>query len=337
MIARSVLVAAALAAVAAGPQLAPAQQRPHPAVVRVIVPERGAASFGSGALVAVSESHGLVVTNWHVICDAAGAVTVAFPDGFRSRATVLAADRDWDLAALAIDRPPGVEPIPLAAVPPRPGDVLWIAGYGRGAYRASAGRCTQYVAPGRNLPFEMVELSTAARKGDSGGPILNARGELAGVLFGAGRGRTTGSYCGRVRWFLGSVGGRFEGLGRGREMIAQNEPRREIGAPETPRREMIAGDWRGAAALDEEPREKPGGEVSNPQPADPLASIGRVRSVPEGVPNDPNAADPAAPSLAPPGPSPSPNRSDQIKTVLAAIGVLAIAFHGLKALLAAAR
>ena len=51
--------------------------------------------------------------------------------------------------------------------------------------------------PVRDWPVEMVELSAAARKGDSGGPILNSRGELAGVLFGAGFGRTTGSYCGR--------------------------------------------------------------------------------------------------------------------------------------------
>jgi hypothetical protein len=51
----------------------------------------------------------------------------------------------------------------------------------------------------------MVEVAVSARQGDSGGPILNSRGELAGVLFGEGHGRTSGSYCGRVRWFLTSV------------------------------------------------------------------------------------------------------------------------------------
>ena len=48
----------------------------------------------------------------------------------------------------------------------------------------------------------MVEVAVSARQGDSGGPIFNSRGELAGVLFGEGHGRTSGSYCGRVRWFL---------------------------------------------------------------------------------------------------------------------------------------
>ena len=33
----------------------------------------------------------------------------------------------------------------------------------------------------------MLELSAAARDGDSGGPIFNSHGELAGVLFGASR------------------------------------------------------------------------------------------------------------------------------------------------------
>jgi hypothetical protein len=65
-----------------------------------------------------------------------------------------------------------------------------------------SGHCTQYVAPGANLPFEMVELSAEARQGDSGGPIFNERGELAGVLFGASQGTTSGSYCGRVSAFL---------------------------------------------------------------------------------------------------------------------------------------
>ena len=90
------------------------------------------------------------------------------------------------------------------AVPER-GEPLTIAGYGSGNYRAQSGRCTQYLAPGPNMPYDIVEVSAAARHGDSGGPILNARGELAGVLFGEGGGRTAGSAAARVRWFVASV------------------------------------------------------------------------------------------------------------------------------------
>ena len=182
----------------------PPVQTPHPAVVRVVVQERGGMSLGSGALVAVQGDYGLVLTNWHVVRDAAGPITVIFPDGFRSGGTVLKVDSEWDLAALAIWRP-RVEPIPLAAEMPRLGEPLTIVGYGSGQYRAATGRCLQYLSPARHEPPEMIELSVAARQGDSGGPILNSRGELAGVLFGASWGRTAGSSCRRVRIFLDSL------------------------------------------------------------------------------------------------------------------------------------
>ena len=195
----------------------------HPAVVRVMATDRDGFSLGSGTLVAVSETHGLVITNWHVIRDAAGPIAVAFPNGFQSTATVLRTDHDWDLAALAIWRP-NVDPVPLAALPPQPGEPLAIAGYGSGQYRTITGRCTQYVSPGPNQPFEMVELSAPARQGDSGGPILNSRGELAGVLFGTGGGQTAGSYCGRVRMFLTSVREDFFRLRPNPALLAQNSP-----------------------------------------------------------------------------------------------------------------
>jgi len=182
----------------------PAPQQPHPAVVRVIAQERDGIAAGSGTLVDVRDQFGLVVTNWHVVRDATGPVNVVFPDGFRSAARVLQVDRDWDLAALLIWRP-SVTAVPLAPEAPRPGDALTIAGYGPGIYRAVAGRCTQYVAPSTHHPYEMVEVSTMAREGDSGGPIFNERGELAGVLFGSGGGTTAGSYAGRVREFLKSA------------------------------------------------------------------------------------------------------------------------------------
>lgn len=182
----------------------PLSQLPHPAVARVVAQERGAESHGSGTLVDVREDCGLVITNWHVIRDAVGEITVRFPNGFTSPARVRKVDKDWDLAALVIWRPP-IEPVSIARQTPRRGDLLTIAGYGPGPYRAATGRCIQYVSPGVRFPPEMVELSAEARQGDSGGPIFNDRGELAGVLFGAAQGTTTGSYCGRVRAFLTSI------------------------------------------------------------------------------------------------------------------------------------
>ena len=181
---------------------------PHPSVARIIVAERDGTAFGSGTLVEVNGDQGLVITNWHVVRDASGDIEVVFPDGFRSKAKVLKADRDWDLAALVIWKP-NVPPVALSATAPQPGEILTIAGYGSGNFRAATAKCTQYVSPGHSLPYEMVEVNTEARQGDSGGPILNQRGEVAGVLFGAGGGTTSGSYVGRVRTFLATVSPRL--------------------------------------------------------------------------------------------------------------------------------
>jgi hypothetical protein len=220
---RLVAMTIALCAASAAPaQSTPSGQLPNPAIVRIIAPESDGASYGSGALVAVNDTYGLVVTNWHVVRDAAAPVWVAFPDGFRSAATVLKTDRDWDLAALAVWRP-NVLPLSLAARPPRPGERLTIAGYGSGWFRAVSGQCIQYVSPGGNNPFEMIELSAPARNGDSGGPILNDRGEIAGVLFGSAYGRTTGSYCGRLQYFLTSVADDFQRIPAQPAAIAQRQ------------------------------------------------------------------------------------------------------------------
>jgi Trypsin-like peptidase domain len=188
---------------------APGNVTPHPAVARIVVPEDGSTAFGSGTLVGVNSKHGLVITNWHVVRDGTGLVEVVFPDGFRSHAKPLKVDSDWDLAALVIWRP-NVEPVKIATHPPRQGDLLTIHGYGRGQYRIATGHCTNYFSPRIDFPHEMVELDAEARQGDSGGPIFNQSGELAGVLFGAGQGTTLGSFAPRVRYFLATAVPDFE-------------------------------------------------------------------------------------------------------------------------------
>lgn len=179
-------------------------ETPHPAVARIVVEEQGGTAYGSGVLIDAREAFGLVITNWHVVRDASGPVQVVFPSGFRSQARALKLDKDWDLAALVIWRPP-TQPAPLADSPPQQGDRLTICGYGQGDYRSATGQCTDYYAPKLGLPQELVELDVEARQGDSGGPIFNSRGQVAGILFGAGQGTTLGSFGGRVESFLASL------------------------------------------------------------------------------------------------------------------------------------
>ena len=332
---------------------APAAQIPHPAVVRVIAAEQDGALLGTGALVFIDEAHGLVVTNWHVVRDATGPITVVFPDGFRSGALLLKADRDWDLAALAIQRP-RVQPLPLATEAPRPGEPLSIAGYGpEGAYRAVMGRCVKYHTPGGNLPHEILEVDVEARRGDSGGPICNSRGEIAGILFGAAGnmwsgGYTMGSYCGRVRLFLAAAYVDFQRLPGNTTMVAQAP------APQPP-------PTTGLASLPPPPAENYSGAGPPRQvlpetvifPAEPSSlsrsvattgpfggsqsTGGKValnRPSPPGSVPLPSSSPVAqvSPATAVPQTELVPRRTDQIKTVLAVIGIIAILFHGLRLL-----
>ncbi len=211
---------------------APTSSLPHPAVARIVVEERDGIAYGSGSLIDVREQYGLVITNWHVIRDAAGRIEVRFPNGFKSEARAIKRDDQWDLAALVIWKPP-VAPVKMTTVAPKPGDALTICGYGSGEYRAIAGVCTQYFSPKVGMPLEWVELDVQARQGDSGGPIFNDRGELAGVLFGAGQGTTLGSFGPRVHEFLATlapnIGGQDTG---GRAAVATAIA--QLGAPQLP-------------------------------------------------------------------------------------------------------
>jgi hypothetical protein len=284
----------------------------------VAASERDGASYGSGTLVAVNESSGLVLTNWHVVRDAAGPIVVYFPNGFRSGAYLLRTDRDWDLAALAIRRP-NVPPITLANETPRPGEELTIAGYGSGSYRAVTGRLTQYVSPGGNQPYEMIELSAPARNGDSGGPILNSRGELAGTLFGSAFGRTTGSYCGRLRWFLNSVDGDFQRIST-QAMLAQQSrgnppPVAAINAPLT----LDQGNKNSPLPLGE-------GQGVRAAGGEPLAQLSAYPSTSSAQPK----LTPALTASIPASPAGPLSRADQIKSILALVGALAVLYHAVR-------
>ena len=203
-------------------------QTPHPAVARIIAPESSGVSLGSGVLVDSNGSQGLVLTNWHVIRDSRSAVLVQFADGFQSAGTVIRFDEAWDLAAISIWKPEAT-PVQLAPRNPLQGEALCIAGYGRGAYREQRGRCTEYLSPGSGYPKELVELQAPARQGDSGGPILDTEGRLAGVLFGEGDGRTIGSCVSRLRIFLASVGS--DGFQPPAKLVAQKTTRQQIQTP----------------------------------------------------------------------------------------------------------
>jgi hypothetical protein len=147
-------------------------------------------------------------------------------------------DEKWDLALILISRPPSISPLPLARHIPEIGETLWIAGFGSGDYRIAKGNCVRYMAPeipkdGTAPMYEILDLSVSARQGDSGGPILNKHGELAGVLFGSDMVRNTaGSHCVRVSKFLTPMNDKLQKMPLRPEMlfaaIEPNGPRHSL-------------------------------------------------------------------------------------------------------------
>jgi hypothetical protein len=295
----------------------PHNVKPHPAVARIIVTEKGAKAFGSGTLVDVRDQYGLVVTNWHVVRDAHGPVEVTFPGGFRSHARPLKVDSNWDLAALVIWRPP-IEPVKLARQPPRPGDLLTIHGYGRGQYRIATGRCTTYYAPRLDYPLEMVELDVEARQGDSGGPIFNQCGELAGVLFGAGQGTTLGSYAPRVSNFLATLAPDI-GQAKDQALVAvADRPAPNVEQPSDEYRNGSAFRYPNSPWLPPDTKPKESGTDPSPAPraqlaAAPAGSTTAEKEMPDSV------------AL------PSSDWYESLKSALAVVGLVAIAAQLMKA------
>ena len=167
----------------------------NPAIVRVYVKEgKGSRGGGSGAVFRQERKVAYVLTAAHVIADRTkGGVTV-WTGKQLYQATVLREDKLWDVAVLRIANP-GIKPLILADDLPEIGDSVECSGLGsNGVFQYRIGPVTQFVSPGKNLPLEWIEVKVASRQGDSGGPIVNTKGRIVGLINGT-NGRITAGPC----------------------------------------------------------------------------------------------------------------------------------------------
>jgi serine protease Do len=141
------------------------------------VPSRG---VGSGFIVSPD---GYIVTNAHVV-DGANEVTVRLTDRREFTAKVIGADKRTDIALIKIDAKGNLPALDLSN-PPAPRQGEWVvaigspfgfensisAGIVSGVHRALPG--------GQMTPF--IQTDVAVNPGNSGGPLLNAAGQVVGV------------------------------------------------------------------------------------------------------------------------------------------------------------
>lgn len=182
--------------------------RPNPAVVRIVVVNDRSQSYGSGTLVHDDASYYFILTCAHLFEQTnPRRIVIMFPDNRSFDVQLRAIDRTWDLAILQNasfgSTALGIAAIPLGKNAPRVGETLFYAGYGStGQYQVCRGRVEGYCAARTGTPAEMLVITGTARQGDSGGPIVNATGELVGVLWGTDSRTVCGTYCGRIIRFI---------------------------------------------------------------------------------------------------------------------------------------
>ena len=143
-------------------------------------------SVGTGVVVV---DKGLILTNLHVVAGAR-LVKVVFADGLESEAGIVGLKPENDLAVLqAKTIPDDLAPANLGSTRDlAPGDHVVAVGFPFGiGPSVSAGVVSglnrEYRSPeGQRLLTNLIQFDAAANPGNSGGPLVNADGEVVGIV-----------------------------------------------------------------------------------------------------------------------------------------------------------
>jgi S1-C subfamily serine protease len=146
-----------------------------------LAPGRRVGSVGTGFFVS---GDGLVLTNNHVIRDCA-AIGISPTSGDTVEAEIYAIDPKADLALLASGlRPAGVAT--FGRPDPKGDSGVAIVGYPNQGVPPITPFITNGILTGKQptpFGFTALRLDIASRPGNSGGPVLDSRGRVIGVVF----------------------------------------------------------------------------------------------------------------------------------------------------------
>ena len=150
------------------------------AVLRILAEN----AAGCGTLIQATGNRGYILTAAHVV-ENRETVSAIWHDGHQSPARVIVADRQLDVAILAVSPPANALTIPLAGSDhwPQRGDTVELIGYGGGRLRHWNATVNGYAMTDGIGRHQTLSLQTRTIGGDSGGAIV-WRGKLVGVIWG---------------------------------------------------------------------------------------------------------------------------------------------------------
>ncbi|NLT53089.1 MAG: PDZ domain-containing protein [Actinomycetales bacterium] len=161
-----------------------------PGVVALRIRGREGTSAGSGFVI---DADGYVLTNNHVVAEAAGrnSITVVFQDGSREKARLVGRDPSYDLAVVKVDR----RNLRVLALGDSDDVVVGDPVVAVGAPLGLQGTVTYGIVSALNRPvlagqggdadepsyMNAIQTDAAINPGNSGGPLVDAEGRVIGV------------------------------------------------------------------------------------------------------------------------------------------------------------
>ena len=135
--------------------------------------------WGAGAGLLVGD--GLVLTNNHVVARGRD-IQVILDNDETCDAKTVARDPEVDLALLEIPRT-GLPEAVFAVSEPHPGEMVFALGHPWGQRNVLTGGVLSALTPAHNRrgAFKVLRTDAQLAPGNSGGPLLNAAGEVIGI------------------------------------------------------------------------------------------------------------------------------------------------------------
>ena len=136
--------------------------------------------FGAGAGI-VWDANGLILTNNHVVGRHTPIVVLQNDGEYESQ--LIARDPDVDLALLSIEAT-GLTPLKPAPVSPRVGEMVFAFGHPWGQRNTVTRGIVSALVSAQNRrgdTLPVIRSDTPLAPGNSGGPLVNAKGEVVGI------------------------------------------------------------------------------------------------------------------------------------------------------------